>query len=119
MIDNTNKMKCCPFCGELHRLKIWDTGFGIARIIECKNCQTLFVSQWKYATQELIDRWNRRCNQTDTNTDTYLCDPSKNKNCIKTNCLKTAENAMKLCTESLQRRQTEEEIKKNERHENL
>lgn len=82
MIDHSNKMKCCPFCGELHRLKIWDTGFGIARIIECPNCQTLFVSQWKYSTQELIDRWNRRCNHTDT----YLCDPSKNTRCKKTNC---------------------------------
>lgn len=52
------ELKPCPFCGA--PVTVWETDFGIVRVIECKNCKTRFVFQWHETGMKLFDHWNRR-----------------------------------------------------------
>lgn len=51
----------CPFCGK-DDVVIWDTGYGVVKVIECKNCRVRFVFDRvnTETKKDLIERWNRR-----------------------------------------------------------
>lgn len=56
-----NELKPCPFCG--NSVELWETGFGVVKVIECKTCNVRFVFPWhKDTKKELTDAWNRRAN---------------------------------------------------------
>lgn len=52
--------KPCPFCGK--KVTLWDTEFGVVKVIECKNCSVRFVFPWNKAENnvDLSELWNRR-----------------------------------------------------------
>lgn len=54
------ELKPCPFCG--NEVEIWDTGYGVVKVIECKCCNIRFVFPWNKAEtmRELAYIWNRR-----------------------------------------------------------
>ena len=52
------ELKPCPFCGRA--VRVWDTGFGVVKVIECKTCQCRFVFPWNKEAPMLFDTWNRR-----------------------------------------------------------
>lgn len=58
-----DKLKPCPFCGE--EVSIRETGFGVVKVVECKNCNVRFVFPWNKAENnvELRELWNRRARQ--------------------------------------------------------
>lgn len=53
-------LKPCPFCG--NNVEIWDNGYGVVKVIECKTCDIRFVFAWKNTEtgKDLSDIWNRR-----------------------------------------------------------
>ena len=51
-------LKPCPFCGA--PITVWDTGFGIVSVIECKTCRTKFVFPYSRKGYELGEFWNTR-----------------------------------------------------------
>ena len=51
-------MSGCPFCGG--KVEVWDTGFGVVSVVECKTCQTRFVFPYSRKGKDLFDFWNRR-----------------------------------------------------------
>lgn len=55
-----SELKPCPFCGG--EVTIWNTGFGIVKVIECKKCDLRFVYKWSVAgsNHELAEIWNKR-----------------------------------------------------------
>ena len=53
-----DKLKPCPFCG--NGVKVWDTGEGVCKIIECKNCTVKFVFKYDNSGYDLLQAWNRR-----------------------------------------------------------
>ena len=48
----------CPFCDA--PVEVWNTGFGVVSVVECKTCQTRFVFPWNRKGKDLFDFWNRR-----------------------------------------------------------
>lgn len=52
------KMEGCPFCGGT--VTVWDTGFGVVRVIECSHCKTRFVFPWNRTGDDLFKFWNAR-----------------------------------------------------------
>lgn len=56
-------LKPCPFCGE--KVVLWETGYGVVKVIECINCNVRFVFPWSQAENnvELRELWNRRLQQ--------------------------------------------------------
>lgn len=54
----------CPFCGG--EVTAWQSeGFGIVRVIECRECQTRFIFPWNQAETgyDLLQKWNRRADK--------------------------------------------------------
>lgn len=41
----------CPFCSK--PVDMWNTGYGVVRVLECKKCKVRFVMPWN-ATNEKI-----------------------------------------------------------------
>lgn len=48
----------CPFCGS--DVMLWETGFGIPKVIECGSCHTLFLKRWGIDMEDLKKQWNTR-----------------------------------------------------------
>ena len=46
----------CPFCGT--EAVLWETGFGVVQVVECKGCQTRFVMPWHRTGEALNSFWN-------------------------------------------------------------
>lgn len=55
-----NGLNPCPFCG--NSVVVWETGYGVVKVLECKTCDILFVFPWSKAEtgKDLADLWNRR-----------------------------------------------------------
>lgn len=53
-----SELKPCVFCGG--DVEIWETGFGVVSVIECRHCKTRFVFPWNRNGNELFEFWNRR-----------------------------------------------------------
>lgn len=56
--ENKPTLSPCPFCGG--SVELWNTGFGIVKIIECKTCHIKFVFQWNKTGADLYEAWKRR-----------------------------------------------------------
>lgn len=56
-----SELKQCPFCG--NDITVWQTGFGIVKVIECKICKIRFVFPWYKAGKDLADAWNMRASE--------------------------------------------------------
>jgi Lar family restriction alleviation protein len=65
----SDKLKPCPFCGGEVKSKIY--GFGVAGVIACTNCKTMFVIPWDEAESgnELLNAWNSRANKKEKEND--------------------------------------------------
>lgn len=50
----------CPFCGE--KVTLWETEFGVAKVIQCKKCNALFVFPWNKGVvpTDLKEVWETR-----------------------------------------------------------
>lgn len=53
-----DELKPCPFCGS--PVVLWDTNFGVVKVIECKNCGVRFVFKWSNDNTDLKELWNKR-----------------------------------------------------------
>lgn len=60
-----NGLKPCPFCGS--SVVVWETAYGVVKVVECKTCSIRFVFPWSKTEtgKDLADKWNRR-QQDDT-----------------------------------------------------
>lgn len=59
-MENKIGLKPCPFCGG--NVALWEPGYGVVKVVECKNCNVRFVFPWskaQYGT-ELLELWSRR-----------------------------------------------------------
>lgn len=52
-----NKALKCPFCGG--QCKLWETDFGVVRVVECETCKIRIVFPWNITNTEIFDFWNR------------------------------------------------------------
>ena len=59
-MEHKTELKPCPFCGE--RVVLWNTGYGVVKVVECKKCKVRFVFSWDKVENnvELAKLWNRR-----------------------------------------------------------
>jgi hypothetical protein len=50
----------CPFCGG--GVKAKSMGFGVAGLVVCEDCKTMFLLPWDEADTDLnlVHSWNRR-----------------------------------------------------------
>lgn len=60
MTISKNGLKPCPFCGK--SVVVWETAYGVVKVVECKTCSIRFVFPWSKTEtgKDLADIWNRR-----------------------------------------------------------
>ena len=58
-VNTGDTLESCPFCGN-KELKIWNTNYGVASIVECAGCTTLFVFPFYRKGVQLKEFWNKR-----------------------------------------------------------
>lgn len=63
-MEQTSKLKPCPFCGYEHPNIMFKNGYG-AFVISCEQCGTVFhfqAGEREKIKDRLISAWNRRAN---------------------------------------------------------